>query len=106
MYWLILCLFLQLIHHLLASTKEVLINISFITFAWNPVTVGCSAFHYRIIATNCGICPSTTVYDTVNCVMHSVTTTVNLCLFAVQSVFCGSATAGNVSEPIRVMLAV
>ena len=76
----------------------------FITFAWNPITPGCSAFHYRIIATNyCGICPSSTVHNIVTCVLDQVSSTINLCSFAVQSVFCGDATTGNISEPIQVM---
>ena len=75
----------------------------FITFSWNPITPGCSAFHYRIFATKCGICPSTTVHDTVTCVLDQVSSTITLCSFAVQSVFCGDTTTGNISEPIQVM---
>jgi hypothetical protein len=77
----------------------------FVTFSWNPTAPGCSVFHYRIFATNCGICPSTTVHDTVTCVLDHVSSTITLCSFAVQSVmFCGDTTTGNISEPILVML--
>ena len=74
-----------------------------VTFSWNPVTPECSAFHYRTFATNCGICPSTTVHNTVTCVLDDVSSTIKFCSFAVQSVFCGDATTGNISEPIQVV---
>ena len=74
----------------------------FITFSWIPITPECSAFHYRIFTTNCGICPSVTVHNTVTCVLDHVSSNIQLCSFAVQSVFCGDATTGNISEPIQV----
>lgn len=43
------------------------------------------------------------MHNIVTCVLDHVSATINLCSFAVQSVFCGDTTTGNISEPIRVM---
>ena len=84
-----------------ASIRLMSVNQYQLTFAWNPVTLECSALHYSIFATNCGICPSTTIHNTVTCTAYHVST---LCLFAVQSVFCGDSTTANISEPVQVTL--
>ena len=86
--------------HLLSVTQHQL------TFAWNEVDRDseCSAIHYRIFMHNCGTCPNSTRGNTVACSGYRLTTLGKICSFSLQTVFCDSATAGNTSEPIQIVL--
>ena len=64
----------------------------------------CDTVHYRVVASNCGACSAsnvTTLYTTVHCT--NLTLDGSICSFAVQTVVCDDV-AGNVSEPIHVVL--
>jgi hypothetical protein len=67
-------------------------------FSWSPVA---PAIHYNILASNCGICPTTTNHTNVTCTDVSLNGTV--CTFAVQAVVCGNIT-GSASDPISIHL--
>ena len=68
-------------------------------FSWSPVTPGCPAIHYNILASNCGSCPTTTNHTKVTCT--NVPSDDIMCSFAVQTVLYGSL-MGNISDPFRV----
>ena len=75
-----------------------------ITFKWDEVDSGCDLVHYRFIASNCGTCSATnitTLYTTIFCT--NLTMDGRVCSFAVQTIVCNDV-AGNVSEPIHVVL--
>ena len=76
------------------------------TFAWNEVDHDseCSAIHYRIFALNCGTCLNNTRRNTTVCTNYRQTALGKICSFSVQTIFCDNATAGNMSEPIQVVL--
>ena len=69
-----------------------------LTFTWIPVAPDCPAIHYNILASNCGICPTTTNHATVTCT--DVPISQSTCTFAVQTVLCGNL-IGNLSDPIN-----
>jgi hypothetical protein len=68
-----------------------------ITFSWSPVAPDCPAFHYNILASNCGSCPTTTNHTNVTCT--DVPINDSICTIAIQTVVCGNIT-GNTSDPI------
>ena len=75
-----------------------------ITFTWDEVDSSCDIVHYRVITSNCGVCSATnitTLYTRVLCT--NLTTDGSICSFAVQTIVCNDV-AGNVSEPIHVLL--
>jgi hypothetical protein len=75
-------------------------------FAWNEVDLDseCLAIHYKTFALNCGSCLSNTYRNTTVCTNYRQTALGRICSFSVQTVFCDNATAGNISEPIQVVL--
>ena len=52
-------------------------------FSWDEVDTDCEVVHYRIIASNCGRCPTSTAHTTVVCT--DIPTNGNNCTFAVHS---------------------
>ena len=74
---------------------------NWLIFSWSEVITGCEALHYKIVASNCGSCPATTVHTTVVCTNIPINS--NICTFAIQTVVCDGL-AGNVSDPIHVLL--
>jgi hypothetical protein len=64
-------------------------------FNWNPISTHCPAIQYKIIASNCGNCPTITNHTTVTCT--NVPIDGSMCTFAVQSVVCGNV-SGNMSD--------
>lgn len=70
-------------------------------FSWDEVDTDCEVVHYRIIASNCGRCPTITAHTTVVCT--DIPTNGNNCTFAVQTLVCDSV-AGNVSDPVHILL--
>ena len=73
-----------------------------ITFTWNSVVPVCSSIYYRIIASNCGVCP--TISNTTVAICYDVQPSTNLrnCTFGVQNVICG--VEGNRSEIISIVI--
>ena len=73
-----------------------------LTFNWSLSTVpDCPALHYKILASNCGSCPTTTTRTTVTC---TDIPTNGMCMFALQTVVCGYI-IGNMSDRISITLA-
>ena len=70
-------------------------------FSWDEVDTDCEVVHYRIIASNCGRCPTSTAHTTVVCT--DIPTNGNNCTFAVQTLVCDSV-AGSVSDPVHILL--
>ena len=70
-------------------------------FGWSPIALECPDIHYKINASNCGNCPTTTNHTTVTCT--NVPTNGNTCTFAVQTIVCRNI-FGNISEPVAVLL--
>ena len=70
-------------------------------FSWNEVITGCEAVQYRIVASNCGRCPTTTAHTTAVCT--DIPANSNICTFAIQTIVCDGV-AGNVSDPIHARL--
>ena len=70
-------------------------------FTWNAVTSCCTSTYYRVVATNCGICPVTTVHTTLFCTRAP--TDGSVCTFAIQTVVCENV-AGNISDTITALL--
>ena len=67
-----------------------------LTFSWST---NCGTkFHYNILASNCGSCPTTTNHTNVTCT--DVPTNNSVCIFIIQTVVCGNIT-GQLSYPIR-----
>ena len=63
----------------------------------------CAAIHYKILAQNCGNCPSSTPHTTVVC--HDMSIGDNLtCSFVVQNVRTCDDITGNMSDPVKVHL--
>jgi hypothetical protein len=73
-----------------------------LVFSWNEVVTTCEIVHYRIIASNCGRCPTTTIHLTAVCT-NVPTNSNNMCTFAVQTLVCDGV-AGNVSDPLLALL--
>lgn len=73
-----------------------------LVFSWSEVVTGCEAVRYRIFASNCGRCPTTTAHTTAVCT-DVPTNGNNNCTFAVQTIVCDSV-AGNASDPIHALL--
>ena len=71
------------------------LNSNIISFNWSQTSFGCPATHYIILASECGTCPKTTNLTTVTCT--DVPTDGRMCIFAVQTVFCGNI-SGEVSR--------
>ena len=75
-----------------------------IRFNWSHVLFICPLLHYRIVASNCGQCPNTTVNTTVTCRGNNTKLSNSApCSFAVQTVACGE-TAGDVSMAVNVIM--
>ena len=53
-----------------------MVNSSHLTFTWNSVSPNCQAVHYKINATNCGQCPSSTSCS-VTCPIYTDTNSVS-----------------------------
>ena len=70
-----------------------------LTFTWSPVFPDCSSILYKILASNCGKCPTNTTKATVTCT--DVPTNDNVCSIAVRTVLCGSV-AGNSSDQVTI----
>ena len=77
-------------------------------FNWNDIVPACAAVHYTVRSTGCGICLDTTAHNSASCNHFQVSTTGNLCTFAVQSEFCHEYTTyrtiGSISDHIQVIL--
>ena len=71
------------------------------TFSWSPVTTDCSTIHYKILASNCGSCPTNTTHTNATCT--GVPTDSSVCTFAIQAVVCGNITRVT-SDKIKVTL--
>ena len=70
-------------------------------FEWSPVTVECPNIQYKINASNCGSCPTTTNHTTATCT--NIPTNGSRCTFAVQTIVCDNI-FGDISEPVAVLL--
>ena len=68
------------------------------TFSWSPVTTDCSMLHYKIIASNCGSCPTNTTLTNVTCT--GVPTDSSVCTFTIHTVVCGNIT-GVTSDKVK-----
>ena len=84
-------------------------NQNYLTFSWNDIVPECAAVRYTVRSTaNCGICPDITAHNSASCNHFQVSTTGNLCSFAVQSEFCHGHTTyraiGSRSAHIQVTL--
>ena len=80
-----------------------------LTFQWDPVQLVCSDFEYKINATNCGMCPDTTVNTSVACVVGDIdllTSTSNtngtVCTLSIETTVCGFQS--NSSEAVTALL--
>ena len=74
-----------------------------IRFNWSHILFICPLLHYRIVASNCGQCPTATVNTTATCRRNYMQVMNNVpCSFAVQTVACGD-TAGDVSMAVNVI---
>ena len=71
------------------------------TFSWSPVATDCSTVHYKILASNCGSCPTNTTHTNVTCT--SVPTDGRVCTFTIQTVVCETIT-GDTADKIKVTL--
>lgn len=67
-----------------------------LTFTWNAVAPACLSIQYRISASNCGSCPTTSIAASVRCTKLQLSTDNRTCTFGVQSVTCGII--GNQSD--------
>ena len=76
-------------------------------FSWNQ-TQNCPSLRYNINQSeDCGQCPNTTAGTSVNCSGFTLSNSINLCTFAVQTVICGNngvPLLGNFSDFITVNL--
>ena len=74
-----------------------------LTFQWDPVQSVCpdNIIGYKVIATNCGVCPNTTLSTSVTCITSSMLTTniSKLCSLSVETTACGTNT-GNRSNAV------
>ena len=65
-----------------------------LTFTWDTVESSCPSLQYRVNATGCGTCTSTSMSNTTTCVDYNVTRD-QLCTFAVQTVICDDIVSLN-----------
>ena len=72
-----------------------------LVFAWNPHTSNCASIVYAVTS-DCGVCPSTTIHNTVTCSRSSTDDHVR-CTFAVQTVVCGNV-VGERSRLVTIQL--
>ena len=68
-------------------------------FTWSPVFPECSSILYKILASNCGNCPTNTTETTTTCTDVPIKDIV--CIIAVRTVLCGTV-VGNSSDQITV----
>ena len=74
-----------------------------LTFSWSGASFNCSMLHYRIVASNCGLCPEMTRNTTATCRGNYRQLTNDApCSFAVQTLVCGN-TAGDLSLAVNVI---
>ena len=74
-----------------------------LTFTWNPVISSCPATKYNIIATNCGICPSSSRLASIICLNPQPQPNAGVtCTFSVRTETC----EGVLSESSDVVTAI
>ena len=56
-----------------------------LTFYWNSTVTDCSTVQYKILASNCGSCPTATNHTTVTC---TDVPNNDVCVFMVSTVVC------------------
>ena len=86
--------------HLVRVTPDSLL------FSWNQ-TQNCPSLSYNIRSENCGICPNSTDGTSANCLDFTISNSVTLCIFTVQTIICGNSGApliGNFSDSVVVNL--
>ena len=80
-----------------------------LVFSWN-YALNCPSLRYNIRSENCGQCPNTTdsTSESVNCTGFTISNSVNLCTFTVQTAICGIngslPLVGNLSDLVTVNL--
>ena len=68
------------------SSIDLTVQLSNITFTWNPVTPYCSSVQYYITS-NCGLCPQNFTYTTTTtCFYQQIP---SMCIFSIQTQICG-----------------
>jgi DUF4097 and DUF4098 domain-containing protein YvlB len=84
--------------HLAQARKNAL------TFQWEPGVCPAST-GYKVNATNCGVCPNTTLSTSLTCVVSSVFTSKKstFCSLSVETTVCGINT-GNRSSTVTAIL--
>ena len=71
-------------------------------FSWNQAQ-NCPSLRYNIQSENCGRCPNTTDGMSANCSDFSLSNSITLCNFSVETVTCGinsKPIVGNLSDPV------
>ena len=72
-------------------------------FTWNQLGPNLPNVHYRVQATNCGVCPDTTNSTTVTCSNVQVSPSALQCTFNIRSVVCGQE-VNSMADPAVVNL--
>ena len=75
-----------------------------LTFNWTSIDPTCSDVSYRISASGCGNCPSSTNSTTITCSgIEQLSEDNQTCILSVRSVVCGDIVS-NFSDPLNVSL--
>ena len=83
--------------HLAQVTKNAL------TFQWDPVQFICSYMQYKVNTEGCGVCPNTTLSESVTCAVNDILTNSNsVCTLFVETMVCEFQS--NVSETVTATL--
>ena len=103
-------LFIQTLHNIVdpypppSNIHLAEINSTHLTFHWSPISSNCDAIQYRIMRSNCGLCPNVTNSTSVTCYINGLFTNSSrqlyLCTFTVQTVVCANI-VGNESKRIQ-----
>ena len=73
-------------------------------FQWGELGVCPNSIGYKVNATNCGVCPNTTLSTSVTCVVSSMfTRNSSMCTLSVETTVCGN-NRGNRSNTVTAIL--
>ena len=64
------------------------LNRSHLIFSWRAPVRNCPSLSYKILATNCGDCPSSTNTTNTSCMIGTVTEIE--CIFTLKTIVCGN----------------
>lgn len=77
------------------------VNSTELIFSWNLADLNCPSLYYGIQSINCGNCPNETDESLVYCSNFTVSNSITICTFMVQTIICGNSDTplvGNLSS--------